>query len=215
MTELEKMERAKMYIEKLANGINPIDGTMIPDNEVVNNVRLSRCFFYVSDVLRQVIENGGVISGKKEKKTKKVPFNISFEEIQKYPFSDELIPLSTIAENINGLKKSENMKKLSYKNISDWLVAIGMLHIVETADGKTKKKPTGSGVDIGITSEWRNGQYGEYEVVLYNRIAQQFIVDNIDAVIDSIAQKKNKNTSKLSEEDKRILEMLGKQLRGA
>lgn len=32
MTELEKIERAKMYMDKLANGINPIDGTMAPDD---------------------------------------------------------------------------------------------------------------------------------------------------------------------------------------
>lgn len=30
MTELEKIERAKMYMDKLANGINPIDDTMTP-----------------------------------------------------------------------------------------------------------------------------------------------------------------------------------------
>lgn len=59
MTELEKIERAKMYMDKLANGINPIDDTMAPDDDLINNVRLSRCFFFVSDVLRQVIENGG------------------------------------------------------------------------------------------------------------------------------------------------------------
>ena len=59
MTELEKMQRAKMYIDKMANGINPIDDTAAPENDVINNVRISRCFFYVSDILRQVIENGG------------------------------------------------------------------------------------------------------------------------------------------------------------
>ena len=59
MTELEKIERAKMYMDKLANGINPIDDTVVPDDDLINNVRLSRCFFFVSDVLRQVIENGG------------------------------------------------------------------------------------------------------------------------------------------------------------
>ena len=58
MTELETLERAKMYMEKLANGINPIDGSVIPDEDIVNNVRLSRCFFYVSDVLRQVMRRG-------------------------------------------------------------------------------------------------------------------------------------------------------------
>ena len=72
MTELETLERAKIYMEKLANGINPIDGSVIPDEDVVNNVRLSRCFFYVSDVLRQVIENGGVTP---QKKSKKEPFS--------------------------------------------------------------------------------------------------------------------------------------------
>lgn len=70
MTEIEKIERAKVYMEKLANGINPIDNTMAPDKDIINNVRLSRCFFFVSDVLRQVIENGGpkpAAGGKKEK----------------------------------------------------------------------------------------------------------------------------------------------------
>ena len=40
-----------------------------PDNEddVINNVRISRCLFYVSDVLRQVIENGGVIGAPAKK----------------------------------------------------------------------------------------------------------------------------------------------------
>jgi hypothetical protein len=60
MTELEKIAYAKSFIDKLANGVNPIDDTVIPDGDVVNNVRLSRCFFYVSDILRQVIANGGV-----------------------------------------------------------------------------------------------------------------------------------------------------------
>ena len=59
MTELEKIEYAKGFMDKLANGINPLDGTPIPDGDIVNNVRLSRCFFYVSDILRRVIENGG------------------------------------------------------------------------------------------------------------------------------------------------------------
>ena len=31
MDDLQTMERAKMYMEKLANGINPIDDSQIPD----------------------------------------------------------------------------------------------------------------------------------------------------------------------------------------
>ncbi len=42
MTELEIMQRAKAYIDQLANGINPIDGTCVADSDVINNVRISR-----------------------------------------------------------------------------------------------------------------------------------------------------------------------------
>ncbi len=48
MTEHEKIEYTKSFIDKLANGINPLDDMPIPENNIVNNVRLSRCFFYVS-----------------------------------------------------------------------------------------------------------------------------------------------------------------------
>ena len=60
MTELEKIEYAKSFIDKLANGINPLDDSPIPDGDICNQVRLSRCFFYVSDLLRRVVEQGGI-----------------------------------------------------------------------------------------------------------------------------------------------------------
>lgn len=59
MTELEKIEYTKGFVDKLAEGINPIDGTPIAEGDLLNNVRISRCMYYVSDILRRVIENGG------------------------------------------------------------------------------------------------------------------------------------------------------------
>ena len=99
MTELEKIERAKMYMDKLANGINPIDGTMAPDDDLINNVRLSRCFFFVSDVLRQVIENGGTKSAVNEK-LKKLPLEIPMEKRSQFAYSEVPIPASEIAKRI-------------------------------------------------------------------------------------------------------------------
>ena len=60
MTELEKIEYAKSFIDKLAIGINPTDGTLIPQEDVVNNPRLSKCFLYVSDLLSQIIRERNV-----------------------------------------------------------------------------------------------------------------------------------------------------------
>ena len=61
MTELEKSRRAKLYIDKLANGINPIDDSPVPEQDVVNQVRVSRCLFFVSQILGQVEQQGWMI----------------------------------------------------------------------------------------------------------------------------------------------------------
>lgn len=81
MTELEKIAYAKSFIDKLANGINPIDDQPVAEYDVVNNVRLTRCFFYVSDILRQVIENGGTTPPKKKQRVCLVSQGISLLSI--------------------------------------------------------------------------------------------------------------------------------------
>ena len=58
-----------------------------------------------------------------------------------------------------------------------------MLCEQSTYDGKTTKRPTEQGNSIGISTEVRTGQRGEYTVVVYNKEAQTFIVDNLEAII--------------------------------
>ena len=60
MTELETLMRAKMYVDKLANGVNPLTDEPVLESDVVNNVRISRCLFYVSSVLSKVIDKNQV-----------------------------------------------------------------------------------------------------------------------------------------------------------
>ena len=78
MTELEIMQRAKRYMDNLANGIDPLTGQELPEDSVLNNVRLSRCFFYVSGVLGQVIDNGGTVGAKK--RPHRQPFSLTAEQ---------------------------------------------------------------------------------------------------------------------------------------
>ena len=181
MTELETLERAKMYLEKLANGINPIDGSVIPDGDIVNHVRISRCFFYVSDVLRQVIENGGVTA---QERDRKAPFSLTLGQREAFEFSAIPIPISEIAKRINALSPNENMATLPYSAIRDWLMSLGMLDYALDGNGKKAVRPTPQGESMGIGLEARNGPNGPYFVVVYNLAAQHFILDNLDAIID-------------------------------
>ena len=186
MTELEKIAYAKSFIDKLANGINPLDDTPIPDNDIANNVRLSRCFFYVSDILRQVYENGGVT---KPRRTPKIPFAVTLEQLEKFEYSAEPIAVSEIAKRIYAMADNENMEKVSYRQINQWLLNIGMLYLHDFGGRKPVKRPTEEGNQIGITVETRMGRYGEYQVVLYNEDAQRFILDNLEAVAATEAKK--------------------------
>ena len=182
MTELEKIERAKMYMDKLANGINPIDGTMAPADDLINNVRLSRCFFFVSDVLRQVIENGGTKLAA-NKKPKKIPLEIPIEKRSQFAYSEVPIPASEVARRINALTDNDAMQKLTYSGILTWLTEIGMMERALTPDGKHTKRPTKIGKENGVSVEERTGNKGTYQVVVYNNDAQHFIIDNLDAIL--------------------------------
>ena len=186
MTELEKIAYAKTFIDKLANGINPLDDTPIPEDDIVNNVRLSRCFFYVSDILRQVYENAGVT---KQARASKVPFAVKMEQIEKFEYSSEPIPVTEIAKRIFAMVGNENMHRLSHRQINQWLLDIGMLYLYDFGGRKPVKRPTEEGAQIGITVETRMGRYGEYQVVLYNEDAQRFILDNLEAVVATKVKK--------------------------
>ena len=208
MTELETLERAKMYIEKLANGINPIDGSVIPDEDVVNNVRLSRCFFYVADVLRQVIDNGGVTP---QKKPKKEAFALTAEQRNAFDFSATPIPISDLSKRINSLSGNENMATLGYSVIRDWLMSIGMLEDALDGNGKHVMRPTAQGQNIGITLDARTGNNGAYFVVVYNAAAQHFIMDNLDAIIEfENSMKENQGLPWSPEHDRCLLDLYQK-----
>lgn len=185
MTELEKMTYAKLFIDKLANGINPLDNSMIPENEVINNVRLSRCLFYVSDVLSQVIDNGGITPSpaKKEKKAKKQPYFLSPEQAESFEYSAAPIPLSEILKRIIAVGPTEGVKKFPRSNLQKWLLSLGLIEEVTLPLGSKMKRPTPQGEDMGIHLETRQGAYGEYYVMLYNLDAQHFIIDNLEAVV--------------------------------
>lgn len=181
MTELEKIKYTKIFIDKLANGINPINDTAVKDDDVINNVRVTRCFFYISDILRQIIENGGI----SKKKNVKIPFFITAEQLSKFKFSETPIPLSEIAKRLNSLTDNENMKKISYNNLAEWLLNLSMLFIDKKHDGTTMKLPTELGKSIGISLETREGKHGEYFVTVYDKSAQSFIIDNIDSILSA------------------------------
>jgi len=178
MTERDKLERARMYIYKLANGIDPISDREMPEDAVLNQVRLSRCFFYVAEALDRYIRNYERLN--REKAPKKEAFALTPEQWRSIEISEQPIPISIFAQRVNAALADENRVKFAYRWATDWLLEAGYLHIPPGAKGKL---PTDAGQGLGIFTQERQSQNGPYTAVLYSREAQKFLLDNMDAML--------------------------------
>lgn len=176
MTEIEIIARAQMYLEKLANGVNPLTNEEVAENDVVNNVRISRCLFYVSGILGQITSTGGF-------EIKKSNFTLSPQQLANFEYSQTPLTVSEITKRLNHLVNPLQSSTLRNGIVTEWLAQSGMLSNV-IFNNKTKKRVTDSGRNIGIISEQRVNQQGTpYEAIMYDLNAQHFIVDNIEAII--------------------------------
>lgn len=186
MENKEKIKYAKMFVDKLARGVNPIDDTNIPEGDVVNNVHISRCLFYVSEILQQVISD----SKASRKSSSKPEFQITLEELKKFQFSDIPITISEITKRLNMLVDLSDYKSLKYSKIMNWLIDINALEITTNEDGKNSKIPTQNGIELGIITEERERMGNRYKVVLYKKEAQKLIVDNLPDVLEHYKKEK-------------------------
>lgn len=176
MTELETMQRAKMYLDKLARGIDPITDKEVPEDSVLNQVRICRCLHYVSGVLEQVIANGGAIG-------EKAPFTISRERMQMVHISEHPIRISDFTENINRAAADPSRKKLKATDITNWLLEQGYLQKELGPDGKQRRAPTELGQRWGITAQMQQGPNGYYLSISYDSNAQRLILDHLEEIL--------------------------------
>ena len=72
-----------------------------------------------------------------KKNGKKQAFRLSLEERERVEFSTQPIPASELARRMNEVVSTQDCKKISYRQITDWLVEVGMLKLVENVAGKS------------------------------------------------------------------------------
>ena len=219
MTELEIMKRAQMYIESLAKGIDPLTGAAVSENDIIQNVRISRCLFYVSDVLQKVIDNGGEINRPVLKKSDKLPFSLTEEQADALLPTASRLSASKIVSYINSLIETDKMSKLTSTSVVSWLFDAGLLCEITTANGKVRKVPTADGQALGIQESEFMDEGNVRKYVSYDKNAQQFIFDNIAAIAEvcqreaeqkellKIEKAANKGKPWTEQEEQHLLEM--------
>lgn len=120
--DIELLKRAKSYIDDMSNGINLIRKAKVSKNDLINNPRISKCLFYVSCVLNDYLV-------KEKRKVPKPKFYLTDEE-KNFIYNDDLI-VSSLARKISELKTNEDMRDLRCTSITNWLLSLGYLKVVE------------------------------------------------------------------------------------
>ena len=179
--DMKKLETAIVYLQRIADGNNPINNLPADEDSVLNNPNVIRCMFFVKDILEEVKRNDGYI-GKKAKKSDKLDFPI--EMLKSFVYREDKA-ISRFVDQLNEGLDDNIYKKLNYKPITQWLKLNEFLQEEESLEfKKTITMPTQKGIQLGIRAERRSNSGGmEYMMLIYEKQAQEYIVQNLEKIL--------------------------------
>ena len=171
-----KLDVAIKYVERIADGCNPVNNIPLENDDILNNPNIIRCMYFIKDVLKEVRNNGCIIGGKSGKELT-LPFPIEILDRFSY-VEDKSIThvLNQIYEPIADM----NVKKVSVTKVTSALKEEGYLSDEPNPEtGKTRKVPSVKGKELGIYMVEREYNGRMYESVTYNQNAQKYVVELI------------------------------------
>lgn len=183
MEKLQRLQKAKLYLEMLACSMDPTNQEFI-ESEVLQKKEIKDMLKYVSTVLEELIGNNGEVI----KVIKPINFQASKINKQAIVLSNAPIQLSALMARINKQVDTKTMQKLGVSKVSKWLVEQGYLvnEKVSIIKEVSQLTITDNSESFGIVIDNKvDEKTGEIKpCVLLTRKAQEFIVDNLENILD-------------------------------
>jgi hypothetical protein len=175
-SEFDKIEKAKVVLQKIANGINPITGEIFEKDNFLNNPKIIRCFYFVSEILDNVL-NG------KYRDLNLTTFYITPEDKNKVKFPQENIGVNQFSNCINASIDLSRSKKLTGVELNKRLKKMGILSEIKTAEGKTRTTVNQNSSKYGFETEVRIYNGVESERVFINDFGKKYLLENIEKIM--------------------------------
>ncbi len=196
MDNTELIERAKMYLKLLSDGVHPVTGIEIPNDSVFMDEKVLKCFDFITDVLDEYLDLKKKVEKLEEEKDKntvvvykKQEFSITREQIDSIKLAKEPVTVLSFMKNINAVIDSDTTEKLSSTRINKWLTDRGFFEAkkVQTVVNKTVLTPSELASKIGITCEETvDKKTGEVKSqIKFEPSAQLFIIENLEEIISN------------------------------
>lgn len=141
--DMEKLEKAIIYVDRIADGKNPVTNVLAEDDLVMNDPNIIRCMFFIKEALKAIKDNGGFVGRVPEIKKKDFPV----EKLASFKFEEN----KTITKFVDQMNEGVNGKeyyKITFKVITNWLKKNGYLEEVEDEElGKKSYAFYGKGAE--------------------------------------------------------------------
>ena len=182
--DLEKMQKAIIYVSRLANGYNPRTNKLLESQELANDPSFIRCMYFIKELLVKINEGKTIKNNKTIKLQPKFPYEVLKEFQYK---ADKTITAFVNQLNELVLSKYSNFQKIKYTKILKWLKNNNYLSSKYSDElEKNVTIITEKGEKIGIYSEIRQGANEKYLVIIYSKEAQEFIINNLERILNEL-----------------------------
>ncbi len=179
---LKELKTSKEYIDKLIEGINPVNGKSISPKEVIYEYKVARQFEFLSDYLQDEIrksETGDMLKLRGKADDALDEYDISTKDSQRFQYSEEPITMAEICNRLNALRTSSHMRKLKGISAIEVLTSYGYIQ-----RERRKVIPTEDGISIGVQIKDFTSNGNIMTKVVYGMEAQRFIVDHLREVME-------------------------------
>ena len=175
------LKKSKDYLDKLVEGINPVNGKPISTREVIYDYKVSRQLEFLSEYIKNEIKRleNNEKAKKEDEDDELMEFELTDTELKKIELSEKPISLADICNMLNHLRPSSKMRKLKSISAIEVLNAFGMIDRV-----RKKIIPTEQGTALGIQFKEFQSNGSTLTKVLYSKDAQQFIIDHLKEITE-------------------------------
>ncbi len=178
--DVEKVENAKTVLTKIAKGVNPVTGGMIDKESFLNDSRMVRCFYFMTEVLDKVMKE--MYYNRNREKLEK--FIITPEQKSRVVFPEGKIGVNEFSKCINSQLDITKSKKLTGVDLNKRLKKMGVLSEENGDDGKFHTIVNQNSVKYGFETEKRSYNGVEYDKVIINETGKKYLLENLEKIME-------------------------------
>ena len=179
VTERDKMEKAREVLIKIAKGTDPLTGETLKEESFLNDPRVIRCFYYIAEVLDNVLQ------GKYSKSNKLTRFVITPEQKSRVKLPEGKIGVNEFSRCVDLCIDGTTSRKLTGVELNRRLKKMGVLSEEKNPQtGRTRTITNERSEEYGFESEKKTYNGAEYDAVVMNDKGKQYLLDNLEDILN-------------------------------